>query len=134
MEPEKIIRSIGMTSKKIVQYVIMRRDLIKTKKSQSFSTGAYIAQACHASTAALHIFASSENTHIFLNDIEDMTVCVLGVEDKQELESIERSLSANGIPNHLWIEKPEIIPTALATAPVEKHEVGHLLSHLKLLR
>ena len=112
----------------------MRKDLLKAKKSQSFSTGAFIAQACHASTAALYRYWSSDNTQKFLGELDEMTVCVLGVEDKQELEKIQETLSMQGIPTHLWIEKPEMTPTALATAPVHKQDVAPLLTHLKLLR
>jgi len=123
-----------MTANKIVQYVIMRKDLLPNKKSKAFSTGAFIAQACHAAAAALHRFSSTDPTTRFLNDLENMTVCVLGVEDKIELESLAQTLANGEIPFHLWIEKPENIPTALATAPVEKQAVWELVGHLKLLR
>jgi hypothetical protein len=63
-----------------------------------------------------------------------MTVCVLGVDGTDELEAIAHSLSESGIVHHLWIEKPETIPTALATSPVTKENVAHILGHLKLLR
>jgi hypothetical protein len=63
-----------------------------------------------------------------------MTVCVLGVEDGDELRELAERLREKGIPSHLWIEKPELIPTALATAPVTKDSVHDILGHLKLLR
>ena len=63
-----------------------------------------------------------------------MTVCVLGVDDADELVALSKRLEDSNVPFHLWIEKPELIPTALATAPVNKADVSHLLSHLKLLR
>lgn len=123
-----------MATNKIIQYVVMRKDLLPSKKSKAYSTGAFVAQACHAASAALHRFGSSEQTARFLSDLENMTVCVLGVEDELELESLASKLTAGGIEFHTWIEKPENIPTALATAPVEKHLVWDYLGHLKLLR
>ena len=44
----------------ILQYIIMRKDLLPSKKSaNSFSMGANVAQACHAATAA--IFKTTQN-------------------------------------------------------------------------
>jgi hypothetical protein len=63
-----------------------------------------------------------------------MTVCVLGVDTESELTELANRLTENGIASHLWIEKPEIIPTALATAPVTKEDVQGILGNLKLLR
>lgn len=123
-----------MATNKIIQYVVMRKDLRPSAKSNGFSTGAYVAQGCHAAAAALHRFSSSERTTRFLNDLDNMTVCVLGVENDVELESLASKLSAANVSFHMWIEQPENIPTALATAPVEKHQVWDLLGHLKLLR
>jgi len=120
-------------TQKILQYVILRRDLLGSKKS-SFSTGANVSQACHAATAAIHRFHSAETTQAFLQDTENMTVCVLGVESGEDLEKISSRLSAAGLPFHLWIEKPEMIPTALATAPLPKEKASPFFSDLKLLR
>lgn len=74
------------------------------------------------------------NTKEFLQDTENMTVCVLGVDDGEQLAELANKLNNHGIENHLWIEKPEMIPTALATAPVTKESVQGILGHLKLLR
>lgn len=123
-----------MCNNKIIQYVVMRKDILPSKKVNGFSTGAYIAQACHAASAAMHRFACLENTIRFLDDLENMTVCVLGVENNSELESLASKLESEGVPFHLWVEKPELITTALATAPVEKQKVSQHLGHLKLLR
>lgn len=77
---------------------------------------------------------NSENTKAYTEKMEDMTVCVLGVENGDELVALSRKLVEHGVPCHLWIENPEEIPTALATAPVNKDTVTHLLGNLKLLR
>ena len=74
------------------------------------------------------------DTADYLSKLDDMTVCVLGVESDYELNELSRRLAEKGIPFHLWIEKPELIPTALATAPVLKESVQEILGELKLLR
>ena len=46
-------------SNPIVQYVVVRSDLMKTL---SWPVGALIAQACHASTAVMHQFYDHETS------------------------------------------------------------------------
>ncbi len=122
-------------SAKVLQYVIVRRDLLPNKKVPgSFSMGAIIAQACHAATAAVFGKIEDVSTKTYIAALEDMTVCVLGVDNDDELRGIAKTLTENRVSHHLWIEKPEMISTALATGPVEKDSVAHLLAHLKLLR
>lgn len=122
-------------SSKLLQYVIVRRDLLPNKKaSGSFSMGAVIAQACHAATAAIFTKLEDPHTRMYLSDLENMTVCVLGVDNDAELRGVANTLDENHVPHHLWIEKPEMFATAIATSPIEKESVAHLLGHLKLLR
>ena len=122
-------------SLKILQYVVIRKDILPSKKtSHAFSMGACMAQACHAATAAIVKSFSTNETEQYLSALGNMTVCVLGVDDADELVALSKRLEDSNVPFHLWIEKPELIPTALATAPVNKADVSHLLSHLKLLR
>lgn len=124
-----------MTASKLVQYVILRNDLLpKRSNSGAFSLGACIAQGCHAATAALFKSYSDISTTAFLESTSDMTVCVLGVENVTELIELSRKMEESKITCHLWIEKPEDIPTALATAPVSKEVASPILGHLKLLR
>lgn len=103
-------------------------------KKSSFSLGANIAQACHAASAAILKSNGSSNTVEFAASLEDMTVCVLSVEDEFELTQMGEVFSLNHVPFYLWLEKPENIPTALATAPFPKETVFPLVRHLKLLR
>lgn len=60
----------------IVQYIVVRGDLIKTQK---WPIGALIAQACHASSAAIHLFYNDEHTQKYLSDIDRMHKIVLEV-------------------------------------------------------
>ena len=59
---------------RLVQYVIMRGDLV-----DKWPLGASIAQACHASTAALHLFKDDPETQSYLEYLDSMHKVVLKV-------------------------------------------------------
>lgn len=63
-------------SNTIVQYVLLRSDLLK---ELGWSIGAVVAQACHASTAVLHLYREDEHTTQYLNDLDNMHKVVLEV-------------------------------------------------------
>ena len=65
-----------MTSNQLVQYVVVRGDLLRLL---SWPTGAVIAQACHASTAALWSHRNDPNTIAYTNELDDMHKVVLEV-------------------------------------------------------
>lgn len=58
----------------LVQYIAVRRDL-----ADKWPLGAIIAQACHASSAALHIFKDDASTQQYLEDVDRMHKVVLQV-------------------------------------------------------
>lgn len=60
----------------IVQYVIVRGDLIRTL---NWPVGAVLAQACHAVTAAIHLFYKDEIVQTYLSDLDNMHKIVLEV-------------------------------------------------------
>jgi len=60
----------------LVQYVVVRKDLLKALK---WPTGALLAQACHACTAVMHLFYNDENTQRYLVDLDRMHKVVLQV-------------------------------------------------------
>lgn len=60
----------------IVQYVIIRRDVLKTLK---WPVGALIAQACHACTAVIHMFYQNQDTQTYLSDLDRMHKVILEV-------------------------------------------------------
>ena len=60
----------------MVQYVVVRRDLLTTLK---WPVGAVIAQACHASSAVIHLFYGDPNTQQYLKDLDHMHKVVLEV-------------------------------------------------------
>ena len=59
---------------KLVQYVAVRGDLVK-----EWPLGAIIAQACHAATAAMHMFREDPHTVEYLSDLDRMHKIVLKV-------------------------------------------------------
>lgn len=65
-----------MSSLKLVQYIVVRRDLIDTLK---WPFGAVITQACHAATAIIHLTYDDEYTKLYLEDLDNMHKVVLEV-------------------------------------------------------
>ena len=60
----------------IVQYVVVRSDLLHALK---WPTGALIAQTCHACSAALHVYRDDPNTIQYFADLDNMHKVVLEV-------------------------------------------------------
>ena len=60
----------------IVQYVVIRGDLVSTLK---WPLGAVIAQACHASTAVMHLYKDDPHVQEYTKDLDRMHKVVLEV-------------------------------------------------------
>lgn len=65
-----------MTGTNIVQYIIIRSDLVT---GLGWPTGALLAQACHACSAALHIFRNEPTTVSYMENLDNMHKVVLEV-------------------------------------------------------
>jgi peptidyl-tRNA hydrolase len=65
---------------KLVQYVVVRGDLLR---SLEWPTGAVIAQACHACSAVIWQFKDDPNTIDYTEDIDNMHKVVLEVINMQ---------------------------------------------------
>ena len=76
----------------IVQYVVVRRDM-------NWPLGALIAQACHASVAATHLWKDEPHTHAYLADLDNMHKVVLGAKSEDHLQKLAQKLAKNDI-NH----------------------------------
>ncbi|CAB3235865.1 unnamed protein product [Arctia plantaginis] len=118
-------------SNTLVQYILLRTDLLK---ELGWSIGAVVAQACHASTAVLHLNKDDEYTVKYLNDMDNMHKVVLEVPDEGALIKVAAKLKENSIAHKLWIEQPENIPTCLAIKPYPKDEVKKYVGKFKLLK
>lgn len=120
-----------MSSSGIVQYVVVRSDLLKELK---WPVGAVITQACHAVTAVTHLFYSDEHTQAYLNDLDNMHKVVLQAPDEKSMLVLREKLENDGIKHKLWIEQPENIPTCLVAKPYPKEEVQKYFKKLKLFK
>ncbi len=92
----------------------------------------WIAQACHASTAVLHMHKEDEGTREYLDKLDSMHKVVLAAPDLESLTKLATVLSERQISYKLWIEQPENIPTCIAIKPYPRNEVKGLVQHLKL--
>lgn len=63
-------------SSTVVQYVLVRGDLMKTLQ---WTLGSVIAQACHACTAVTHMFYDDPVTKEYLKDLDRMHKVILEV-------------------------------------------------------
>ena len=111
----------------IVQYIVIRGDL-------KWPKGALIAQGCHASTSAIHIYYNDAQTIEYLKQLDSMHKIVLSVANVDDLLALSKTLEENDTKFKLWIEKPENVPTCLATKPYSKHLVERFFSTLKLFK
>lgn len=71
------------TPLRLVQYVVVRRDLLDTLK---WPFGAVITQACHACTSVIHTTYHDEHTQMYLSDLGNMHKVVLEVGNSNEIQ------------------------------------------------
>lgn len=67
----------GVEPQILVQYLVLRKDL--SQAPFSWPTGALVAQACHAATAALHLHRDHPHTAAYLRELGRMRKVVLEV-------------------------------------------------------
>ncbi|KAI5711944.1 putative peptidyl-tRNA hydrolase PTRHD1 [Diaphorina citri] len=115
----------------IVQYILVRGDLISKLE---WPLGAVVAQACHASSAAIHLFYDDPVTQSYLKDLDNMHKVILEVPHEQELLAVEKALLSKEIKFKKWIEQPENYPTCIALKPYVKTDVQKLLRKYKMLK
>ena len=123
----------------LVQYVVMRSDLVKSLK---WNVGGLIANGSHAclSVIAEHLHDDDVRLYLGLSTPPEgeaavqMHAVVLAVRDEEELQSTAELLRRHSIAHRLWVEAPERVPSCLATRPYQRSIVQPLLRHLKLFR
>lgn len=111
----------------LVQYIVVRGDL-------KYGVGALCAQAAHASTAAIFRSLECPDTAAYLQALESMHKILLKADGEAPLRKVADELAAAGVRAHLWIELPEDVPTALATAPAPRSRLKPFFGDFKLLR
>lgn len=111
----------------LVQYIVVRKDL-------KMGSGALIAQGAHASSAALWLSKDTPTTLAYLSSLDTMHKIVLEGASNDQLLALSESLTSASILHKLWVEQPENIATALATAPYQRSILKPLFAGFKLLR
>lgn len=61
---------------KLVQYVIVRHDILK---EMQYPMGAFVSHTCHATTACLQLFKDDPQVIEYLADLDNMTKIVIDV-------------------------------------------------------
>ncbi|XP_077238416.1 peptidyl-tRNA hydrolase II (PTH2) family protein [Tasmannia lanceolata] len=118
-------------SEVLVQYVVLRRDLI-----DYWPLGSIITQGCHASVAAIWMNRDDPHTSDYCSDrnLDSMHKVTLEVKGEPQILNLSQKLTSGGIAHKLWIEQPENIPTCLATKPYPKSVVSAFFKKLKLCK
>eukprot|EP00854_Cymbomonas_tetramitiformis_P002261 gene2261-2979_t len=117
----------------VVQYVVLRKDLVDT---MGWPLGSVVAQACHAATAALWMSRDDEIAQSYCSpeNIDSMHKVVLEVKGEAQLNTLAQKLTDAGVLHKLWIEQPENFPTCIATKPYPKAEVAQYFKKCKLCK
>ncbi|TKY74633.1 putative peptidyl-tRNA hydrolase PTRHD1 [Spatholobus suberectus] len=115
----------------VVQYVVLRRDLIDT-----WPLGSVVTQGCHASVSAVWSNRDDPFTVDYCSPdkIDSMHKVTLEVKGESQIKNLSEKLTSGGIIHKLWIEQPENIPTCLATKPYPKSIVSSYFKKLKLCK
>lgn len=112
----------------LIQYIVVRRDL------KNYGTGALIAQGSHAAAAALHVSRDAPTTQAYLADLDAMHTVVLEGGSAEALREAAEGLEKAGVQHKVWVERPEMVVTALASAPNRRALLKPLFAAFKLLR
>ncbi|KAL6207697.1 hypothetical protein ACLB2K_018651 [Fragaria x ananassa] len=115
----------------VVQYVVLRRDLIDT-----WPFGSVVTQGCHASVSAIWSHKDDPHTLQYCSpeSIDSMHKVTLEVKGEPQILNLSEKLKAGGIEHKLWIEQPENFPTCLATKPYPKSMESSYFKKLKLCK
>ncbi|WOG87891.1 hypothetical protein DCAR_0207124 [Daucus carota subsp. sativus] len=122
---------VAAVSDVLVQYIVLRRDLIDT-----WPLGSVVTQGCHAAVAAVWAHKDDEHTLEYCSpdNIDSMHKVTLEVKGEPQIRNLSEKLVAAGIAHKLWIEQPENIPSCLATKPYPKSAVSSFFKKLKLCK
>ena len=117
----------------LVQFVVVRRDLLKTLE---WPVGSVIAQACHACLAVAWEHKDDPDVVRYLapENVDAMHKVTKEVKGEPQLRTLADKLKAEGIAYKLWTEQPENIPTAIALKPYPASRVKPLLKKYQLFK
>ncbi|MED6219335.1 hypothetical protein PIB30_034853 [Stylosanthes scabra] len=131
-DPETVAtptESVSENGDVVVQYVVLRRDLIDT-----WPLGSVVTQGCHASVSTVWSNKDDPVTIDYCSPekIDSMHKVTLEVKGEAQIKNLSEKLTSGGIIHKMWIEQPENIPTCLATKPYPKSVVSSYFKKLKL--
>lgn len=116
----------------VVQYVVVRRDLVD---ELSWPTGSVIAQAVHASVAAVWESRYDAVTGGYCAESGGaMHTVVLEAKNEAAITRLAERLHDGGIEHVMWREQPENIVTALAAKPYPRSVVKPMFNKFKLFK
>ena len=117
----------------MVQFVVVRRDLLK---SLDWPVGSVMAQACHACLAVTWEHRDDPDVVQYLSaaNIDSMHKVVKEVKGEPQLKTLADKLAAEGIVHKMWLEQPENMPTAIALKPYPASRVKPLLKKYQLFK
>jgi len=115
----------------LVQFVVVRRDLLKT---MDWPVGAVMAQACHACTAVIWQCREDADVQAYLGDLDCMHKVVKECKGEPQLRTLVQKLEEAEVQHKLWLEQPEHIPTAVALKPYPRSRVAPLLKKYNLFK
>ena len=117
----------------LVQYIVMRSDLVKQHK---WNAGGLIANGSHAAVAAIADSWHDSDVQQYVTGAhgKQMHTVVLQAGDEKELLDTAALLKQNDVAHRVWIEQPDRLPSCLATRPYQRQRIQPLLRHLKLFR
>lgn len=118
----------------LVQYVVVRRDLL-----DKWPTGSVIAQAVHASVAAIWESKTSNNTIDYCEQPgsgmnSQMHTVVLEAKNEAAVVKLADQLTKDGLQFALWTEQPENMVTALAAQPYKRSNIKKHFSKFRLFK
>ena len=130
--PEAELQAVELEDT-IVQFVVVRRDLLKTME---WPVGSVIAQACHACLAVAWENKDDPDVIAYLapENIASMHKVTKEVKGEPQILTLAEKLKSEGLAYKLWMEQPENIPTAIAVKPYPRSRVAPLLKKYQLYR
>jgi peptidyl-tRNA hydrolase len=93
----------------LIQYIVVRADLLKTL---NWPVGAVVAQACHACCAVTHLFYNDPHTQEYLKDLDNMHKVVL------EASTDELNILTTDCLDFIFI-----VPQGITTLGKNKNEI-----------
>ncbi|CAJ0929221.1 unnamed protein product, partial [Mesorhabditis belari] len=124
----KTIENELMTSKSLVMYLVLRRDLLK--EPLNWPIGAVATQTAHAASAAIWIYRDDPNVAEYTSKLDSMHKVTLGVDSPDELAQVIKKLEEKQLDHKVWIE--DDMPVCVALKPYSKDEVKNVFRSLKL--